>query len=59
MIFCGDMSQCDLKDKKSSGFDFFTRLETNVDQIKIISLKQNHRHPIVDKILDVYNEYRN
>ena len=53
------MSQCDLKDKKSSGFDFFTRLETNVDQIKIISLKQNHRHPIVDKILDVYNEYRN
>lgn len=59
MVFCGDMSQCDLRDKKTSGFDFFTRLETNIDEIKIINLKQNHRHPIVDKILDVYNEYRN
>jgi len=57
MIFCGDTSQIDLKNKKESGIDFFKTLESRVEGVKVITLLQNHRHPIVPKILDVYKEY--
>jgi phosphate starvation-inducible PhoH-like protein len=57
MIFCGDTSQIDLKNKKESGIDFFKTLESRVAGVKVIVLKQNHRHPIVPEILDVYKEY--
>jgi phosphate starvation-inducible PhoH-like protein len=57
MIFCGDMSQCDLKNKKESGFDFFIKLE-EVQGVKIIQLESNHRHPIVDPLLKVFEKYR-
>lgn len=59
MIFCGDVSQIDLKNKKESGIDFFKTLESRVDGVKVIVLKQNHRHPIVPLILDTYREYGN
>jgi phosphate starvation-inducible PhoH-like protein len=58
MIFCGDLSQTDLKNKKDSGIGFFVRLEENIKGVKIITLKNNHRHAIVEKILNVYSEYR-
>jgi phosphate starvation-inducible PhoH-like protein len=57
MIFCGDTSQIDLRNKKESGIDFFKILETRVEGVKVIVLKENHRHPIVPNILDVYKEY--
>jgi phosphate starvation-inducible PhoH-like protein len=57
MMFCGDTSQIDLRNKKESGMDFFKTLEARVDGVKVITLLQNHRHPIVPKILDVYKEY--
>ena len=57
MIFCGDTSQIDLRNKKESGIDFFKTLETRVSGVKVITLLQNHRHPIVPQILDVYKEY--
>ena len=57
MIFCGDTSQIDLRNKKDSGIDFFKILESRVEGVKMITLLQNHRHPIVPKILDVYREY--
>jgi len=57
MMFCGDTSQIDLKNKKESGIDFFKTLEARVEGVKVITLLQNHRHPIVPKILDVYKEY--
>lgn len=57
MIFCGDTSQIDLKNKKESGIDFFKTLESRVPGVKVIVLKQNHRHPIVPEILNVYQEY--
>lgn len=57
MIFCGDTAQIDLRNKKESGIDFFKTLESRVDGVKVIILKQNHRHPIVPQILDVYKEY--
>jgi phosphate starvation-inducible PhoH-like protein len=57
MIFCGDTSQIDLKNKKDSGMDFFKILESRVKGVKVITLLKNHRHPIVPEILDVYKEY--
>jgi phosphate starvation-inducible PhoH-like protein len=58
MVFCGDLSQTDLKNKKDSGIGFFVRLEENIKGVRIITLKNNHRHEIVEKILNIYSEYR-
>jgi phosphate starvation-inducible PhoH-like protein len=58
MIFCGDMSQCDLKNKKDSGFDFFLKLEIEVPRVKVIPLEKNHRHEIVEPVLKVFADYR-
>ena len=58
MIFCGDLSQTDLKNKKDSGIGFFNRLEENIKGVKVINLKTNHRHEIVEPILKVYEDYR-
>jgi phosphate starvation-inducible PhoH-like protein len=57
MILCGDVAQIDLKDKKRSGLSFLKRVEEEVKGFKIINLKQNHRHEIVQPILDVYKIY--
>ena len=58
MIFCGDMAQIDLKSRKDSGIGFFVRLEENVPGVRIMALKTNHRHEIVENVLKVYSEYR-
>jgi phosphate starvation-inducible PhoH-like protein len=58
MVFCGDLAQVDLKSKKDSGIGFFPRLEERVGGVKIISLKRNHRHEIVEDILKTYDEFR-
>ena len=57
MIFCGDTSQIDLRNKKESGIDFFKTLEARVPGVKVITLLKNHRHTIVPEILNVYKEY--
>ncbi len=57
IMICGDTSQIDLKNKKESGLDFMNTISARVEGVKVISLKQNHRHPIVPSILDVYREY--
>lgn len=58
MVFCGDITQTDLKTKKDSGIGFFTRLEENIRGVKVFTLKTNHRHEIVEPILKLYSEYR-
>jgi len=58
IMICGDISQIDLKIKKDSGLDFLNTVSSRVDGVKVISLKKNHRHPIVPEILGVYTEYR-
>jgi phosphate starvation-inducible PhoH-like protein len=58
MVFCGDITQTDLKSKKDSGIGFFTRLEENIKGVKIVTLKTNHRHEIVEPILKIYQDYR-
>lgn len=54
MVLCGDLAQIDLKNKKMSGLSFLRRIEEQVDGFSIVKLENNHRHEIVDKILDVY-----
>ena len=58
MVFCGDITQTDLKTKKDSGIGFFTRLEENIKGVKVFTLKTNHRHEIVEPILKLYSDYR-
>lgn len=58
MVICGDMAQIDLKDKRTSGFSFLYRVEEVVKGFKIVHLKQNHRHEIVEPILGVYSTFR-
>lgn len=58
MVFCGDLAQVDLKSKKDSGIGFFPRLEERIKGVKIVNLKKNHRHEIVEDILKIYEEFR-
>ena len=58
MIFCGDITQTDLKNRKDSGIGFFTLMEENIKGVKIFTLKTNHRHEIVEPILKLYSDYR-
>ena len=58
MIFCGDAAQVDLRDKKTSGFDVVCKHMKEVNGFNVITLEKNHRHPIVDEILEVYKSFR-
>lgn len=57
IIICGDTSQIDLKNKKESGLDFLNTVSSRINGVKVLTLKKNHRHPIVPEILDIYREY--
>lgn len=58
IAICGDLAQIDLKSKKETGFSFLTRLEEQVKGVRVVSLLKNHRHPIVEPILKVYETFR-
>jgi phosphate starvation-inducible PhoH-like protein len=58
MIICGDTAQIDLKDKKMSGFGFICNNLINVKGFAVVTLKTNHRDPIVEDILKVYMDHR-
>lgn len=50
MIFCGDESQIDLKQKNTSAIYELNKLK-NSEYVKIITLTENHRHPAVEHVL--------
>ena len=56
MIVCGDDYQVDLKSKRDSGFKFLYIAARRVKNMIGITLLQNHRDPIVDSLLDLYEE---
>jgi phosphate starvation-inducible PhoH-like protein len=56
MVICGDSSQIDLKDKKLSGFDFICKNMKDINGFEVVTLKVNHRAPIVEEILKIYKE---
>ena len=57
MIICGDVAQIDLKDKKLSGFNFICTNFKEVPGFSVITLKTNHRDPIVERILEIYKAH--
>ena len=56
MIVCGDDYQVDLKAKRDSGFRFLYTASRKIKNMVGITLKQNHRDPIVDDLLQMYEE---
>ena len=56
MMFCGDSLQVDLKKSSDSGLKFLSSVKT-VNGLHTIELLENHRHPILDDILNVYKKY--
>jgi phosphate starvation-inducible PhoH-like protein len=57
MIICGDIAQIDLKDKKLSGFNFICTNFKEVPGFAVVTLKTNHRDPIVEQILEIYKAH--
>ena len=56
MIICGDDAQVDLKQKRDSGFKFLYSAAKKIKNLCAISLKQNHRDPIVEDLINLYND---
>jgi phosphate starvation-inducible protein PhoH and related proteins len=56
MIVCGDDYQVDLKSKRESGFRFLYAASKKVKNMVGITLKENHRDPIVDDLLAIYEQ---
>ena len=56
MIVCGDDHQVDLKSKRESGFRFLYKSMRIVKNAIGVTLLQNHRDPIVDDLIQVYEE---
>jgi phosphate starvation-inducible PhoH-like protein len=58
IILCGDGAQIDLKDKKQSALSYFIKMIKDRKGFSVIKLEKNHRHPIVDEILTIFEEIR-
>ena len=56
MVICGDDHQVDLKSKRESGFRFLYTASRKVKKMVGITLKRNHRDPIVEDLIDVYED---
>jgi phosphate starvation-inducible PhoH-like protein len=56
MIVCGDDHQVDLKSRRESGFRFLYTASRKVKNMTGITLVENHRDPIVDDLIQVYEE---
>lgn len=58
MIICGDDIQVDLKNKRDSGFRFLYKGAKKIKNLEAITLKQNHRDPIVGDLINYYEEQK-
>ena len=56
MIVCGDDHQVDLKSKRDSGFRFLYSAARRIKNMVGISLMTNHRDPIVEDLINLYDE---
>lgn len=56
MIICGDDAQVDLKKRSDSGFKFLYKAASKIKKLEAITLKTNHRDPIVEDLLRYYDE---
>ena len=55
MMFCGDTDQIDLKKQSDTGLQFLSSI-SNIPGLHTCELLNNHRHPILDDILNVYKK---
>lgn len=56
MIICGDDGQVDLKGRGDSGFRFLYNQAFKIKKLESLTLKQNHRDPIVDDLIEIYED---
>lgn len=56
MIFCGDTDQIDMKQSTASGLKFLQSIK-EVEGFYVKELETNHRHPILDNILPIYDKF--
>jgi phosphate starvation-inducible protein PhoH len=59
MVVCGDSAQVDLKQKGESGFNFLLRVAKKVKDMASQTLLINHRHSVVDALLNEYEDFKN
>jgi len=57
MIVCGDDGQVDLKNRRDSGFKFLYNQGKKIKSVSSITLFENHRDPVVDDLIEMYDEY--
>ena len=57
MVVCGDTQQVDLKSKGESGFKFLVSASKKIKDMDSHTLLTNHRHPVVDSLLEAYDEF--
>lgn len=58
MIFTGDTAQIDLKRNSDSGLNYLLKLGEGIEGFTTFELKENRRHPIVDKFIDKMSEIK-
>jgi phosphate starvation-inducible PhoH-like protein len=58
MVICGDTQQVDLKSKGESGFKFLLSAAKRVKDMDSMVLLENHRHPVVDALLEEYDAFK-
>lgn len=59
MVIVGDTGQIDLKDRKESGLFFLQKvIAHSIEGVSYMHLKTNHRHPIVESVIEIYKQLR-
>ncbi len=56
MMVCGDDYQIDLKNRGDSGFKFLYTASKKVKNLEAVTLVNNHRDPIVDDLINFYQD---
>ena len=56
MVVCGDDHQVDLRSRGDSGFRFLYAASRKVKNMSGVTLLKNHRDPIVDDLIKIYEE---
>ncbi len=60
MVIVGDVGQIDLREKKDSGLIYLNKAVPGaIKGVETIHLSHNHRHPIVEQVLNIYKQIRN
>lgn len=58
MVICGDTQQVDLKNRNESGFKFLLSTARKIKDMDSMTLTTNHRHSVVDALLDEYEKLK-